>query len=106
MKTRSLILSAILITPIIPNVAIAEPMVFGKANLSLASLDDDTGRSTAVSSHSSRVGIKGKLPTDNSLEVTYRFVWQIDMSDASKSSADHIKSREQYVGLKDSWGEI
>ena len=106
MKTRSLILSAILISPIIPNAAIAEPALFGKANLSVASLDDSTGNSTAVSSHSSRVGIKGKLPTENSLEVSYRFVWQIDMTDQSKSSADHLASREQYVGLKDIWGEI
>lgn len=84
----------------------AEPELFGKANLSIASLEDDIGSSTAIDSHSSRVGIKGNIESTSSLKINYRFVWQIDMSDAAKSSDDHIKSREQYIGLKDNWGEI
>ncbi|MCW8830924.1 MAG: porin, partial [Gammaproteobacteria bacterium] len=78
----------------------------GKANLSIASLDDDTGDSTAVDSHSSRVGIKGNIESKGTLEIGYRFVWQIDMSDEAKASNDHIKSREQYISLKDNWGEV
>jgi len=97
---------SLLLSCLIPGVAIAEAQLFGKANLSVASLDDDTGSSTAIESHSSRVGIKGSVDSKSSLQINYRFVWQIDMSDDSKASDDHIKSREQYVGLKDRWGEL
>jgi len=96
----------LLLSSLIPGVATAEAQLFGKANLSVASLDDDNGSSTAIESHSSRVGIQGDIASKGSLEIGYRFVWQIDMSDEAKASDDHIKSREQYISLKDSWGEV
>ena len=97
---------SLLLSCLIPGVASAEAQLFGKANLSIASLDDDDGSSTSVASHSSRVGIEGDITSKGSLEIGYRFVWQIDMADEAKSSNDHIKSREQYISLKDSWGEV
>ena len=97
---------SLLLTCLIPGVASAEAQLFGKANLSIASLDDDTGSSTSVASHSSRVGIKGDIESKGSLKIAYRFVWQIDMADEAASSNDHLKSREQYISLKDSWGEV
>ena len=97
---------ALLLSGFTAGTAIAEPTLFGKANLSIASLDDDNGSSTSVDSHSSRVGVKGNIESKGSLEIGYRFVWQIDMADEAKSSNDHIKSREQYISLKDSWGEV
>lgn len=87
-------------------IASAEPELFGAAKLSVAAIDDDAGDAISVSSHSSRVGIKGSTETRDGMEIIYRFVWQIDMTDDSKSSDDHIKSREQFVGFKDSWGEL
>ena len=104
-KYKKLPLS-LLLSCLIPGVASAEAQLFGKANLSIASLDDDDGRSRAVDSHSSRVGIEGDIASKGSLEIAYRFVWQIDMSDEANASNDHIKSREQYISLKDSWGEV
>lgn len=97
---------AVLAGALFPGLAIAEAQLLGKANLSIASLDDDTGSSTAVDSHSSRVGIKGDIENKGSLKISYRFVWQIDMGDNAKASDDHIKSREQYISLKDNWGEL
>jgi len=97
---------ALLLSSLIPGVASAEAQLFGKANLSIASLDDDNGSSRAISSHSSRFGIEGDIASKGSLEIAYRLVWQIDMSDEAKASNDHIKSREQYISLKDSWGEV
>lgn len=97
---------SLLLSCLIPGVASAEAQLFGKANLSIASLDDDVGSSTSVDSHSSRVGIKGDIASKGSLEIAYRFVWQIDMADEAASSNDHLKSREQYISLKDNWGEI
>lgn len=104
-RNKKLPLSLLLIC-LTPAVATAEAQLFGKANLSAASLEDDLGSSVSVASHSSRVGIKGNIESKSSLEVSYRFVWQIDMADEAKSSNDHVKSREQYISLKDNWGEI
>ena len=97
---------ALLLSGFTAGTAIAQPTLFGKANLSAASLEDDNGSSASVASHSSRVGVKGNIESKGSLEIAYRFVWQIDMADNAKSSADHIKSREQYISLKDNWGEV
>jgi len=94
----------------LPGLAFAEAEIFGKAHLSFGTTSEDDGvtdvSSTAVASHASRVGIKGSVDTDADTSVIYRFVWQIDMADEGKSSNDHIKSREQYVGLKGGWGQV
>jgi len=97
---------ALLLSGFTAGAAVAQPTLFGNANLSIASLDDDVGDSTSVASHSSRVGVEGNIESKGSLEVAYRFVWQIDMADEAASSNDHIKSREQYISLKDNWGEV
>jgi len=112
MKTFTKTAAALAIVSAItlPGVASAGAELFGKAHLSFGSISSDDGvtdtSSTAVSSHASRVGVKGSVETDSDTSVIYRFVWQIDMSDDAKSSDDHIKSREQYVGLKGDWGQI
>jgi len=84
--------------------------LFGKAHLSFGTVSEDDGitdtSSTAVDSHASRIGVKGAVDTDSDTTVIYRFVWQIDMTDNAASSDDHIKSREQYVGLKGEWGQL
>ena len=104
--TKKLIPLSLLLSCLIPGVAAAEAQLFGQANLSVAALDDDVGDSTSIDSHSSRVGVEGDIEAKGSLQIGYRFVWQIDMSDDAASSDDHIKSREQYISLKDSWGEV
>lgn len=127
-KATVIALSAIFAAP---GVASAEAKLFGKAHLSFGSVSEDTGAtdtsSNAVTSHASRVGVKGDIDTGNGTSVIYRFAWQVDMSDVSKEGADvnlddtdgdgfvddvevksknHIKSREQYVGLKGDWGQV
>lgn len=113
--TRSATSVAILAALATSGHALAEtkgPTIFGKAHVSFGSVSEDpTGAapetsSTEVKSHASRFGVKGAIDTDGSTQVVYRFVWEVDMTDNAKGSADNIKSREQYVGLKDSWGEI
>jgi len=108
--TKNTTALAVVTTISIPGLAFAEAEIFGKAHLSFGSLSEDDGitdvSSTAVTSHASRVGIKGSFDTDSDTSVIYRFVWQIDMTDEGKSSNDHIKSREQYVGLKGDWGQV
>lgn len=97
-------LSVALIASLASPIAMAEATVYGKAHVSVASIDDDAGSSTAISSHSSRFGVKGNLDKDGSAQVFYKLEWQIDMSDDATNKG--IKSRSQYIGMKDSWGEL
>lgn len=96
----SMVLAASLVAP----VAMAETTVYGKAHVSVASIDDDAGSATAVTSHASHFGVKGSVKQEGSAEVIYKLEWQVDMAD--KAASTQIKARSQYVGLKDSWGEI
>jgi len=103
-------LAAILSALSAPAMSADMPTLYGKAHVSFGSVSEDPGAadtsSTAVTSHSSRVGVKGKIDTASGTQVIYKMEWQVDMTDNAKASADHIKSRSQYIGLKDSWGEI
>jgi len=92
----------------VPGVASAEAKLYGKAHLSFGSVSEDTGTdasSNAITSHASRVGVKGTIDTANSIKAIYKFEWQVDMSDKANGD-DNFKSRSQYVGLKDDWGQL
>ena len=100
----------------------SETNVYGKGHVSIASIDDSAGKATAISSHSSRFGVKGNLEKEKNLQVFYKMEWQVDMTDESKDSSstsidfgtstssdktkNHLKSRSQYVGIKANWGEL
>lgn len=107
--TQTATLIAILSALTTPVIAAEMPTVFGKAHVSFGSVSEDAGTetsSTAVSSHASRIGVKGSIDTESGNEVIYRFAWEVDMTDEAKASNDNIKSREQYVGLKGDWGQV
>jgi hypothetical protein len=103
-----------LVISLVSSVAVAETTVYGKAHISVASLEDNNGSSTAITSHSSRFGVQGKFNQEGGAEVFYKLEWQVDMADVSKDSHDsntnktknHFKSRNQYIGIRDSWGEL
>ncbi|MCK4709418.1 MAG: porin [Gammaproteobacteria bacterium] len=105
-RTKLVKTSLTLLTTLITPVAFADTIVYGKGHVSIASIDDDNGSATAISSHSSRFGVKGILEKEGDTQIFYKMEWQVDMTDESKASNDHIKSRNQYIGLKDNWGEI
>lgn len=107
--TQKVLTLAVLATLSVPGVASAEAKLYGKAHLSFGSVSEDAGvdtSSNSVTSHASRVGIKGSIDTESGAEVVYKMEWQVDMSDDANASDDNLKSRSQYVGLKDSWGEV
>ncbi|MDH5392764.1 MAG: porin [Gammaproteobacteria bacterium] len=118
----NLILLALAST-LVAQTATAENSVYGKGHVSVASIEDANGKASAISSHSSRFGVKGNLSQEGSTQVFYKIEWQVDISDVSKDSSStsidltapgsaetktshHFKSRNQYIGLKDSWGEL
>ncbi|MDH5388104.1 MAG: porin [Gammaproteobacteria bacterium] len=129
--TKKASLIAMLSALTTPVLAADLPTVYGKAHLSFGSVSEDDGitktSSNAVSSHASRIGIKGNVVTDGDTKVVYKLEWQVDMADVSKDTTavttttdavtgniatvsakdhNHIKSRNMYVGLKGGWGEV
>ncbi|WP_196141170.1 porin [Aliikangiella sp. G2MR2-5] len=80
--------------------------VYGKIMVTLDKVDNDGGDDQwEVNSNASRFGIKGKGEA-GSLEAFYQLEWEVDVSDSSKSSDDHIKSRNQIVGVRGGFGEV
>ncbi len=78
--------------------------IYGKANVSAQYADEGEGSFTEIKSNASRVGVKGEKALDGGLSVFYHVEWQVDLADISDS--DNIKSRNQYIGLKGSFGKV
>lgn len=83
-----------------------ELKVYGKINVDLQSADEAGESQVELKSNASRFGVKGSTDINESLQAIYQLEWEVDTTDAAKSSEDHIKSRNQYVGLKGSFGTI
>ncbi|MCC2605003.1 porin [Planctobacterium marinum] len=77
---------------------------YGKVNMTLQYADEGEGSFTELKSNSSRVGVKGEKELEDGLTVFYLLEWQVDLADLDDS--DNIKSRNQYLGLKGSFGEV
>lgn len=110
MKIRILILPSItLVCFATANPVTAEDEwvdVYGKLFLSLDRVDEDNGNDQwELNSNASRFGIKGRGKA-GSLEAFYQLEWEVDITDSSKSSDDHIKARNQIVGLRGAFGEV
>ncbi|NQD38468.1 porin [Permianibacter sp. IMCC34836] len=78
--------------------------------------DDEDETNLAVSSNSSRLGIRGEKALSDSLTLSYLAEWQIGATEESKSgsganagtgagSNNNLSRRNQWLGLKTSYGE-
>lgn len=110
MKIKNLALSGVALACLAAtNPAVADDEwvdVYGKLFLSLDKVDEDNGNDQwELNSNASRFGIKGKGKA-GSLEAFYQLEWEVDITDSSKSSDDHIKARNQIVGLRGGFGEV
>ncbi len=93
----------------------AETDIYGKLILTVQQ-DEETATAAGVSSsseawdvksHASRFGVKGSTDTDiEGVKAIYQLEWEIDVSDNGKSSDDHIKARNQFLGLKGGFGKL
>jgi predicted porin len=106
LKLLSLLVGAAVVAPS----AMADVQVYGKLNASVESTEevasDGVDRAWEVKSNASRFGVKGDAELTDSLKAIYKLEWQVDISDKANSSDDHIKSRNQYVGLKGGFGQM
>jgi predicted porin len=112
--------------------AAAEATIYGKIHTSIASISQDDGTNdtsaTAISSHSSRLGIKAKKGLENGMEVSAKAEFEMDAVSGGFSKSkdyeldydgdgitdetvtdndnDTFKARNVYVGLKGGFGEV
>lgn len=109
--------------------AMADTILYGKLHSSVGELKTTLGngqsqKTTAVESHSSRIGIRGSNDVDNGLAVTYRLEFQVDTdgdnggggtaladlnaagSTSTSNSAGINNTRTGFVGLKGPFGEV
>lgn len=79
--------------------------VYGKANVSIGMSDTGDGSFSEVKSHASRLGFKGDYQLNDDLQVLYKLEWETDV-DGDTGSKTSFEPRNQYVGLKGSFGEV
>lgn len=98
-------LSVALVTSCLSAAGAADPIKFyGLMNVSAQSSDEGESRFTELRSNNSRMGVKGNLKLDSDLEVVYMAEWRVDLTD--ESGSDNISARNQYMGLKGSFGSV
>lgn len=100
-------LGALVLLILSPAALFAEPRVYGKLDLGLQNVDDESETEDfwEVRSFASRFGLKADTGTDiEGLDVVYKLEWEVDVADNANTSNDHIKARNQYVGLKGAFG--
>lgn len=80
--------------------------VYGKVMLTLDKVDEDNGDDQwELNSNATRFGVKGYGDTGvEGLEVFYQMEWAVDVTDESKE--ENISSRNQFIGLRGSFGDI
>lgn len=75
--------------------------LYGVLHVSVDALDNGDNTDLAVSSNSSRLGIKGDKALTDSSKLTYLAEWQI----RATGEGENLSRRNQWLGLKQSYGE-
>lgn len=79
--------------------------IYGKANVTVQSSDEGEGSFTEVKSNNSRIGFKGEQALSDGLSVVFKAEFGVDL-DGDSAKGDSITDRNQYIGLKGSFGEV
>lgn len=98
--------SAATVLLVASNSALAEVDVYGRLNVTLQNSDEADASEVELKSNASRFGVKGGEELDAGLEAIYQFEWEVDPTDNAAASDDHIKSRNQFVGLTGGFGTL
>ena len=80
--------------------------IYGKIHLSIDNSDRDvvgvSNDGLSISSNSSRLGFKGKVPLDDSLSIVYKIEQEVNFTDGGGAFA----TRNTYAGLSGDWGTL
>ncbi len=106
---RQLLAVAIAAATLLPLTAQAAPTVYGRLNLSVDYMDQDTGvagvdgKEWQLNSNSSRIGVKGNEKLTEEFTAVYKAEWGVQ----GDAKAGDLNARERYIGLKHyQWGTV
>ncbi|HTF95106.1 MAG TPA: porin [Cellvibrio sp.] len=100
-------LLAVTLASLFPLAAMADVVVYGKANVSVQNADEavmDDSRVELVS-NASRIGVKGGEEVNSSLKVIYQFEYQTEVDDGTNGSQT-FGQRNIFLGLQGVAGTI
>ncbi|HNJ86082.1 MAG TPA: porin, partial [Agitococcus sp.] len=114
---RQLLAVAIAAATLLPLTAQAAPTVYGRLNLSVDYMDQDTGiagvdgKVWELNSNSSRIGVKGNEKLTEEFTAVYKAEWEVqgDMAGKMNKAGETVDlgGRERYIGLKHfQWGTV
>ena len=108
MKQKILSLAIIAASLNATTVLAADPKVYGKANLSLNSTDNNGSDTIKLNSNASRFGIKGSFDATDSIKAIYKFEYEtfIDDGDDGSENNSELKQRNIYAGFQGNFGTI
>ena len=107
---KKILVAAVAAAMMAPSIASADVKLYGIAQVeyniedrdgsdSVQSVDDDGVRS--------RIGVKSSEKLGGGLKAFGKFEWALDPADSNRSGiGDGLRARDQFVGLKSSWGSI
>lgn len=88
----------------------AEAKVYGKIHASVAAVSEDDGvdetNAVAISSHSSRLGIKASQELENGITVSGLAEFQYNTDGHNAAGDSPFKNRNMYVGFAGAFGEV
>lgn len=99
-------LLALVIASTLPMAAMADVVVYGKANVSLQNADEADESQIELVSNASRIGVKGDEEIYSGLKAIYQFEYQTEMDDGNTSSNQTFSQRNIYVGLQGNFGTV
>lgn len=98
-------LLAFAVASLFPMAAVADVIVYGKANVSIQHADEQAAGDSQVElvSNASRIGVKGGEDINSSLKVIYQFEYQTEVDDGTNGSQT-FGQRNIYLGLQGTAG--
>lgn len=102
------LISSILANALIPNAWAddsASATVYGKASVSMVTLDDDGDEKWELTSNASRLGFKGSSHLSDTLDAIYKLEFEVYFDDGD-SGGNVFKQRNIYVGLQGKAGTL
>lgn len=101
-------LLAVALTSLLPITAVADVVVYGKANVAVQNADEVAldGSRVELVSNSSRIGVKGGEDVNSRLKVIYQFEYQTEVDDSKASNGQTFAPRNIFLGLQGSAGTL
>lgn len=99
-------LLALVIASALPLAAVADVVVYGKANVALQNADEADESQIELVSNASRIGVKGEESINASLKAIYQFEYQTEVDDGTTSSNQTFSQRNIYLGLQGNFGTV